>query len=405
MLTTEADAFRETVQLMAPDAQMPTAPSMPAEISSLSGGARPFRWSPDAVRRLDQEAEWALTSNPTGAAEVAGVLLGKIGATIEITDCRPVLLMHPEDHAYALVGPGKREFERTTAAFQSIPQDGLSVIGFYRSHIGDGFDLTEEDRRLLRTCFRDTSQLALLIELTGDRSGRVRLFPGDQGQVVSQFYSAEEASGLPRWLELWQNLSADGPLDTAGPEDKTEPEPEMESADAIDPAGAPPQVTPIVPAKDLQENLVAIKRRSNRTPLFLLAAATILAVLVGYPMFKGLPRQGADTSEPAAVKVQHNSSRDSELALRVERHGDDLQLDWNRNAVVLTAATGMLTIREGNGREKQVMLDGNLLRTGSVIYRPVQGDVSLRLVLFRQDGTKMGESVASYPARTSRERE
>ena len=129
---------------------------------------------------------------------------------------------------------------------------------------------------------------------------------------------------------------------------------------------------------------------------------------MGYPMFKGLAsfKQGADTSGTAAIKVHDNSSRDSDLALRVERHGDDLRLDWNHNAPVLAAATGgMLTIREGNGREKQVMLDGNLLRTGSVIYRPVYGDVSLRLVLFGQDGTKMGESVASYPPRTSPEQE
>jgi hypothetical protein len=377
------------------------AASMPAEISSLSGGARPFRWSPDAVCRLDQEAEWALTSNPTGAAEVAGVLLGKIGATIEITDCRPVFLMHPRDHAYALTGPGKREFERTTAAFQSIPPDGLSVIGFYRSHIGYGFDLTEEDRGLLRTCFRDTNQVALLIELTGDRSSRVRLFSGDQGQVVSQFYSAGDASGLPRWLELWQNLSPDGPPHTAGPEDTTEPEPEMESADATDPADTTPEVPPIC-------DPVAIEQRLNRTPLLLLVAATILTVLVGYTIFNGLARlkQGTATSGPAAVKVQDNNSRDSELALRLQRHGDDLQLDWNRNAPVIAAATGgMLTIRERNGREKQVMLDGNLLRTGGVIYRPVYGDVSLRLVLFGQDGTKMGESVASYPPRTFPEQE
>lgn len=89
------------------------------------------------MRRLDDEAEWAFASNPTGTAEIAGVLLGRSGPTLEITDCQPVFLMHPQHHGYALAVPGRREFERTTAAFPAIPPDGLSVVGFYRSHIGD----------------------------------------------------------------------------------------------------------------------------------------------------------------------------------------------------------------------------------------------------------------------------
>jgi hypothetical protein len=65
------------------------------------------------------------------------------------------------------------------------------------------------------------------------------------------------------------------------------------------------------------------------------------------------------------------------------------------------ATGGMLTIREGNGPEKQVLLDVNLLRTGAVIYRPVHGDVFLRLVIFGPNGRNIGESVATYPQRIS----
>jgi hypothetical protein len=64
---------------------------------------------------------------------------------------------------------------------------------------------------------------------------------------------------------------------------------------------------------------------------------------------------------------------------------------------VLVAATGgMLTIREGKGREKQVMVDGNLLRRGAMVYGPVHGDVFLRLVIFGQEGAKTGESTSTY---------
>jgi hypothetical protein len=57
----------------------------------------------------------------------------------------------------------------------------------------------------------------------------------------------------------------------------------------------------------------------------------------------------------------------------------------------------MLTIRAGNAPEKQVLLDVNVLRTGAVMYRPVNGDVFLRLVIFGPNGRNIGESVATYP--------
>jgi hypothetical protein len=64
--------------------------------------------------------------------------------------------------------------------------------------------------------------------------------------------------------------------------------------------------------------------------------------------------------------------------------------------VLASATGGMLTIRERNGREKQVVVDGNLLRAGSVLYGPVHGTVLFRLVILGQNGTDLGESVTSY---------
>lgn len=115
-------------------------------------------------------------------------------------------------------------------------------------------------------------------------------------------------------------------------------------------------------------------------------------------MFKGSVRlkHGASTSRPAALQMDSGSSHKFELALRVERHGDDLQLDWNHAAPVLANASGgILTIREGNAKETHVMLDGDLLRTGAIVYRPVHGDIVLRLAVLGQGAAKLGESVTS----------
>ena len=395
---------------MTPEGQTPSSGSNPELINYSCGDVRPFQWSPDAVCRLDEEVDWAFTSNPTGAAEVAGVLLGKSSPTIHVTGCQPVFLMHPTDRAYALAGPGKREFERTIAAFRSNPENGLSVVGFYRSHIGDRFDLTEEDLDLVGTCFPDTGQVFLLIELTQDRSSRAKLYSGAQCQSVCEFLPRENASAVPRWLELWRQLSAERPPDTAAPSDtaglpEISESPDTASVSTEQPVELAEFVgSPIQETKERQEGPAAFKRFSNRSPLLLLAAAATLAVLVAYPMFKGPARskQGGETSEMAALQARSRNSHSSGLALRVERNGDGLRLDWDRSSPVLVGATGgILTIRQGRAKGKEVMLDENLLRSGAVVYRPVRGDVFLRLVIFDQAGTKLGESATSFPQRMS----
>ena len=211
----KADPTEDTGPRTVPDDLVSTGGSAAVGVNGSRGGIGRLRWNPDAIRRLDQDIEWALTSNPTGAAEVAGLLLGKIGSPMEITDFKPVFLMQPRDRAYALAGPGRKEFERTIAALQSIPEDQRSVIGFYRSDTDGGQDLTEEDLGLLRACFRDITSVVLLIQRTADGSSGFKLFSGDQGEVLRRVHSSESASGLegvaalPRWLELWHGLSGD----------------------------------------------------------------------------------------------------------------------------------------------------------------------------------------------------
>jgi hypothetical protein len=398
----------ETDRVMTPDRARSSAGvitkagNTPVFKNFSSGRTHPFRWSPDAVRHLYEDVEWALTFNPTGAAAIAGVLLGKSDSTIEIMDCQPVFLMQEQDHAYALGGPGRREFERTMAACRSRLEGEGSVIGYYRSHIGDGLDLTEEDLGLVRACFGDSSAVLVLMKLTGDGSSTVRVFSGGEGEFLSEFRSSEDESGMPRWLELWQSLS-DSPPEAPGPEDTAKTVEATEIARAAEPVHMARPEFPVLP-EEVDENSVIVERRSPRRTAFLLGLAITLLLALVLLVFNGpaslKPWSGSYGSD--ALEAQVSGSRYPALAMRVERQGDDLRLDWDRTAPVLGAATGgMLTIREGNGPEKQVLLDVNLLRTGAVIYRPVHGDMFLRLVIFGPNGRNIGESVATYPQRAS----
>lgn len=359
-----------------------------------SDGASPFQWNQDAVRRLAEDAAWALTSNPSGTAEVAGLLLGKSGSSVEIVHCHPVCLMREQDHAYALTGPGRREFERAIASFQSIPEGEFSVVGFYRSDLDGKLTLTEEDLGLIRTCFRDTNQVTLLLNVTRDQSCSAKLFSGANGQILFDFGSSDHAKRLPTWHDLWQNLSGADPMETSASEGAPAP------AEPVAPAEPAPLAHPrFCETGEVQEYPLASQRRSVRIPWFLLAAAALLAAFLGYPILKQSAKRSQETgSSGPPVPVRSDSSVRSGLALRVEKYGDDLQLDWNRATPIIAAASGgILTIREGHEREKQAMLDANLLKNGSVVYRPVGNEVFLRLVIFKPGGATLGESETTYP--------
>jgi hypothetical protein len=401
----QADPGHETARVIAEGRVTSRAGSTPASEKLSYLVARPFRWSAQVVHRLYEEVQWALTCNPTGAAEIAGILLGKSDSGIEVVDCQPVFLMQEQDHAYALGGPGRREFERAIADFRSITDRELSVVGFYRSEMGDRLGLTEEDLGLIRTCFRDANAVVLLMKLSEDGSSDVRLFSGDEGRLLSSFRSTEEASGLPRWLELWENLSADRASEVPGPEDTRRTVGPTELVRVPEPAVTARPENPLTrPRAEVQEDSVTVERRWRRRPAFLVALAIILLVLMGFLIFDGPAslKHGTASYEATAAQADAGSARYPALTLRVERQGDDLRVDWDRSAPVLRAATGgMLTIREGNAAEKQVLLDINLLRTGAVMYRPVHGDIVLRLVIFGPNGSNIGESVARYPQRIS----
>src|SRR5579872_3361404 len=69
----------------------------------------------------------------------------------------------------------------------------------------------------------------------------------------------------------------------------------------------------------------------------------------------------------------------SPLELKLERSGTDWRVSWNRNAdVLLQAVGGHLSITDGSLRT-ELDLDPSELRSGSVMYAPVTGDVLVRL--------------------------
>jgi len=92
----------------------------------------------------------------------------------------------------------------------------------------------------------------------------------------------------------------------------------------------------------------------------------------------------------------------SPLALRVERTGGELLLNWNRDSdVIRNASHAVLSIADGPQHEN-VEMDLAQLRNGSIVYSPVTADVVFRMEVSGKDNAKItSESVRVLRTRPS----
>jgi hypothetical protein len=143
----------------------------------------------------------------------------------------------------------------------------------------------------------------------------------------------------------------------------------------------------------------ALKWWSHRH-VWVWAVQVLVAILLGYMIIKGsskLKEQQRIPPQPG-IETSSDASSRSGLNLQVSRQGEDLRLSWDRSAPVLAEAKGgALTIRDGNRPGREVVLDEDLLKTGSVVYRPVEQHVSFQLAVFGPGSSKIADSVTAFP--------
>ena len=106
------------------------------------------------------------------------------------------------------------------------------------------------------------------------------------------------------------------------------------------------------------------------------AALLIIVVLFVYP---GVLRHKTTTT---------SSQDSSSLQLRTERTAGEILLTWNRDSdAIRNASKAVLSITDG-AQHEDVQLDLNQLRTGSIVYPPVSGDVTFKMEVQSTNGGK-----------------
>jgi TonB family protein len=294
-----------------------------------------------AARMRDQALR--RSADGSGFEPSEGLLLGSIERgrilTVPVEDIEPIA-----------GSPGGRELEAALKA-RTADEAGRSVVGYYRTGLGNDSYLNTGDMALIRVCFPDPANVFFLLK------------PGLNDSLSSRLY-------------FWQG----GALRSAGSGDHPFGRPAQEAFGPVFPEAPEPtsrfREPPFAP------------RRLSRKRLWAAAAAAMTAVV--------LPLAAAHwyiARPPAPAQTEAAVPEVRPLALQVEKRPTDLILHWNgASPAVRAAERAVLHIRDGPFR-RSYDLDLDQLRTGSVYYAPLGGDLEFRLEVFGRDGEPVVESV------------
>jgi hypothetical protein len=145
----------------------------------------------NVVERLAPEVRRAFDAVPAHSVEIGGLLLGtadfKSSPIVEIKDFIPFLSEYRSDHRFVLSDGDQRKLEKKLAAIRQERADGLTVVGYYRSHIGILLSLNESDLALAEAHFCDPADVFLLVKPSTDGSSTAGFFFWDNGRIDSEF--------------------------------------------------------------------------------------------------------------------------------------------------------------------------------------------------------------------------
>jgi protein TonB len=323
------------------------------------------------------------------------------------------------------------------------PGSAQRVVGFFRSHTRKGLSLDAEDLAFVEPHFPEAQQFVLLIRPFATKVSTAGIFIRENGKISGDVspkefsFRSSELGMSHAHSEKAEPAAAPPPAPKAQPRAQivpiasrreiTLPEPVAtvpapplvaERMETPAPAPTPPKAqppTPVVEKVEKEEKpekaekaektektekavvlppvpevaptpkpaapvvaaeeiaLPALPKRNKKLKLVVAAAIGMLVLggggLVVYPM---LIKHG---SLPTSTTPQDTSP----LSLRVERTSGGMLLTWNRDLPVIQSASKVvLSISDGD-RHENIELDPNQVRTGSILYPPMTGDVSFQM--------------------------
>jgi TonB family protein len=305
------------------------------------------------------------------------------------------------------------------------------VVGLYRSHTGNGFDLRDADFKLIRRYFRDPSDLILLVRLGDDGkvAGRFHVWDEDtstrpigEDVILSESVKLRESAAekpaaakpiAPSFTEAVVTPRVEPR--TAEPRSAQAPKPGQPAGLISDrprrlvPDFAPRPVEPAPSVFGLSSPLplpgdttaeLSPGRPRKWLPLFA-ALGLVGGVVWFFAQQNGHLFQFPNslTAPTAASTTEVNRP----IGLYVDASADKVwRVAWNRNATALHNARNVrLFVRERSEQssddsagadQNPIDLSANDLAAGSYQYHPFGNDVTFRLEVTEQSGRVSAES-------------
>ena len=275
--------------------------------------------------------------------EIGGLLLGTAFVSsriIEIKGFEPFPSAYRTDHKFILSDSDRHKLERRLAAGQGDRSDGLDVVGFYRSHFGEGLGLSQSDVSLAQKYFKNPTNVFLLVKPATNGPANAGFFFWDKGWIDAKF----------SYLEF--------PFD----------------------------------ARQLSGVFEQSASRSHPHWFWYMLFGAVM-IAAGAASFGTYMKWGAPAT---AGNVASDSPA---VALQVERRGTDLRVIWDRQSLAVSRASeGVLVIRDGDLTERQIHLDLEQLRHGSILYSPANPTVHFRLEITDAENVKTSQTVLALTA-------
>jgi TonB family protein len=285
-------------------------------------------------------------------AEAGGVLLGSVHAgKVEVTGFEP-FVCEPREDGHFVIGENDRPRFKDFIQRWTRPGSTPGVVGYFRSQVGDGLSLNEEDIALIEAFFAGPGNVYLIVQPSDAEAGPVGgFFFSDMGTVFA------DCTFMPF------------PFDPALLTRETK-------AALVRAREEPARRESVVRVKGTS----LLEKRS-----VLLAGAAVLGlaiVLAGLLLLK--------TKSPPPAQA---SSYRSPVALSVARTGSDLTVTWNSAApAVKDARVGMMTIQDGP-QKREVPLTPAMLQDSRIVFTPANDIIHVALELFTPDGSSQREEL------------
>lgn len=383
---------------------------LPGNANTEINRSETFLWEPpgkgvsvrldlDVVDRLLAEVLRGFGVIPKRGIEIGGVLLGEYVApgVVHVTDYETVACQHSRGSSYLLNAEETQKLRGVCDRWLSNPGGHTTVVGLFRSHTREGFQLTVEDADLMDRMVPDPAAVMLLVKPYATRVSMGGFFFREDGGIQKMdapylefpFRRRELAGELPE-----APAPAPESEGEAAPVSSNKPAPAAELSFGGYNQGDKGAMTETITSEqsyglsgaqaEVTEGGQKKRSRTGWVWIPLSFIFLLLGVVLGFQVALSV-----GSRLPSSLRPPDPFS----LSLVASQSGNSVHVRWDRNApAIQNAPRGVLHIQDGTS-EQRVELDALQLLNGFVIYRRPAESVKFRLEVFTSDKASLSETV------------